>query len=137
MEDKYKKDLTPEERHVICEKGTEPAFSGKYYKNKEKGMYFCRACGEELFSSETKYDSGTGWPSFWAPVENGNVKTQEDKSHGMNRTEITCSRCGAHLGHVFDDGPTSLPESYEGQAPQPTGKRFCVNSLSLKFRKEK
>ena len=107
---------------MLREKGTEPAFTGKYLKNKKTGMYVCSACGNELFSSDTKFDSGTGWPSFWAPCSEGSVEEDADKRFGMNRTEVTCKKCGGHLGHVFDDSPTL------------TGQRFCINSISLKFK---
>ncbi|MBS1200421.1 MAG: msrB [Proteobacteria bacterium] len=116
--------LTPEQFHVTQEKGTERAFSGRYYGTTDKGTYSCICCGQELFSSEAKYDAGCGWPSFWLPLAGDRVRTQRDLSHGMVRTEVTCSRCGAHLGHVFDDGP------------EPTGQRYCMNSASLEFRKE-
>lgn len=122
-EDEWKKALTPEQYRVLREKGTEAPFSGAYAYTREKGMYLCAACGNELFPSETKFDSGSGWPSFWAPVDSASVATQEDKSAGMSRTEVMCARCGSHLGHVFDDGP------------KPTGKRFCVNSIALKLKK--
>lgn len=118
----WKKKLTPEQFHVLREKGTEAPFTGKFYKNFDKGMYVCAACGQELFSSETKFDSDCGWPSFDKSLE-GNVVLHEDKSYGMQRIEVTCSNCGSHLGHVFDDGPTQ------------TGKRFCINSISLDFKK--
>lgn len=123
-EEEWKKELTPEQYNVLREKGTEAPFSGKYYKNKDTGMYLCAACGAELFSSDTKYDSQSGWPSFYAPVGEKNVEMADDSSGGMVRTEVTCGRCGSHLGHVFDDGP------------QPTGKRFCINSLALDFQKK-
>jgi len=121
----WRRELTPEQYHILREKGTEQAFSGKYYHSKEGGMYLCAACGNELFSSDAKYDSGTGWPSFSAPVSEKGVETAADDSFGTERAEVMCSRCGGHLGHVFDDGPG------------PTGKRFCVNSLSLKLKKKK
>lgn len=122
-EEEWRQELTPEEYHVIREKGTEAPFSGEYHFTKDKGMYHCRACGAELFSSDTKYDSGTGWPSFTSPAAKGRVELRSDNSLGTERTEVVCARCGAHLGHVFDDGPT------------PTGKRFCINSCSLKLQK--
>lgn len=118
----WKQKLTPEQYHVLREKGTEAPFTGKFYQNFDKGMYICAACGQELFSSDTKFDSDCGWPSFDRSL-GGNVEFHEDDSHGMHRTEVTCSRCGSHLGHVFEDGPTE------------TGKRFCINSVSLDFKK--
>lgn len=123
-EEEWRRQLTPEEYHVIREKGTEAPFTGKYYLTKDKGMYRCRACGAELFSSDTKFDSGTGWPSFTSPATAGRVELRLDNSHGMERTEVVCARCGAHLGHLFDDGP------------QPTGKRYCLNSCSLDLEKQ-
>ncbi len=124
-EAEWRKELGDEKYHILREKGTEAPGTGEYYHNKDSGMYLCGACGAELFSSDTKYDSGSGWPSFWAPVDNKKIATAEDRSFGMRRVEIMCSRCGSHLGHVFEDGPADK-----------TGKRFCVNSASLKFKKK-
>lgn len=121
----WRKELTDEQFHICRQKGTERAFTGKYWDHHEKGMYRCACCGNELFSSDTKFDSGTGWPSFWAPVADENVATEEDNSFMMRRTEVMCGRCGAHLGHVFEDGP------------RPTNLRYCINSVSLDFDKGK
>lgn len=123
-EKEWKEKLSPEQYHVLREKGTERAFTGKYYLNKEKGVYVCGACGNELFTSDMKFDSHCGWPSFDREIAGGKIKTETDYSHGMVRTEIMCARCGSHLGHLFDDGPTE------------TGQRYCVNSLSLDFKKD-
>lgn len=118
-DEEWRRDLTPEQYHVCREKGTERAFTGKYYATKEPGVYHCACCGNALFSSETKYDSGSGWPSFWAPMAEDKVDSQLDVSHGMRRIEVLCSRCGSHLGHVFEDGP------------EPTHLRYCINSVAL------
>jgi peptide-methionine (R)-S-oxide reductase len=109
----------------LIEKGTEPPFTGKFNNNKTEGVYVCAGCGQELFRSDTKYDSGSGWPSFWTPNSMENVDLKPDHTSGMERIEVVCSKCGGHLGHVFDDGP------------RPTGQRFCINSLSLDFKDEK
>lgn len=120
-EAQWRAELTPEQYHVLREKGTERPFTGAYVNHKDDGRYLCGACGEELFSSEVKFDSGTGWPSFTQPVAEGRIELKPDHSLFMRRTEVLCGSCGSHLGHVFDDGP------------QPTGKRYCINSCSLQF----
>jgi len=123
-EEDWKKKLTPEQYRVLREKGTERAFSGKFYTNHENGIYTCAACGTELFRSDAKYDSGSGWPSFYDAISKDKLKFETDDRYGMTRIEISCANCGGHLGHVFDDGPN------------PTGKRYCVNSISLDFKKK-
>lgn len=120
-EEEWRKELSPEQYRILREKGTEPPFTGALYHNDADGTYRCAACDSPLFSSDAKFESGSGWPSFWIPTSSDAVKTHEDTSHGMRRIEITCARCGSHLGHVFPDGP------------QPTGLRYCVNSASLSF----
>lgn len=120
--EEWKKILPPENFRVLIEKGTEPPFTGKFNKLQKEGVYVCAGCGQELFLSDTKYDSGSGWPSFWTPISRDNVDLKPDQNLGMRRIEVVCSRCGGHLGHVFDDGP------------KPTGQRYCINSLSLDFK---
>jgi methionine-R-sulfoxide reductase len=124
-DEEWKKQLSDEEYYILRQKGTERPFTGKYYKTNDKGVYSCAACGNELFTSDMKFDSECGWPSFDKEILGDKIKTQVDKSHGMIRTEIMCAKCGGHLGHLFDDGPTV------------TGKRYCVNSVSLNFVKAK
>lgn len=121
-EEEWKRELSPQAFQVLRKKGTERAFTGRFWDHKETGTYVCAACGLALFRSAEKYDSGTGWPSFWRPIDPSHVGTEEDRSFFMTRTEVHCARCGGHLGHVFDDGP------------EPTGLRYCLNSVSLDFR---
>jgi peptide-methionine (R)-S-oxide reductase len=123
-EEQWREKLTPEQYRVLREKGTEAPFTGEYWDAKDEGVYRCAGCGAELFASDTKYDSGCGWPSFYAPVDQARIASEDDRSHGMRRTEVLCQSCGGHLGHVFPDGP------------EPTGLRYCINSAALKLEKE-
>lgn len=120
----WQAELSPEQYRILRKKGTEPAFTGKYWDNKEEGVYYCAGCGTPLFESDTKYESGCGWPSFYQPADQSNIETTEDRSFGMRRTEVLCAACGGHLGHVFPDGP------------KPTGLRYCINSAALDFEPE-
>jgi peptide-methionine (R)-S-oxide reductase len=122
-EQEWRQSLSPEQYHILREHGTERAFTGEYWNLKDDGTFACAGCGQELFSSGTKYDSRSGWPSFWEAIDKSRIETREDNSHGMRRVEVLCARCGGHLGHLFDDGP------------EPTGQRYCINSASLEFRK--
>jgi peptide-methionine (R)-S-oxide reductase len=123
-DEEWRKELTPEQYHILRERGTERAFTGKYWNHKEDGSYACAGCGQVLFTSDTKFDSGCGWPSFWESISPEKIIKRDDFSYGMHRIEVLCSKCGGHLGHVFEDGPN------------PTGLRYCINSASLNFKKE-
>lgn len=125
-EEEWRDELTPEQYRVLRQAGTERAFTGKLYKNEEKGIYSCAACGTDLFSSEHKYHSGCGWPSYWGELDTANIEQRADNSHGMRRVELLCSNCGSHLGHIFPDGPRQFG-----------GMRYCINSVSMTFRPEK
>jgi len=125
MESKFADKLTPEQQHVLCDGGTDAPFTGKYVDHHDDGTYTCAACGQALFSSETKFESGSGWPSFYDVLGKGNVELKEDSAHGVTRTEVVCANCGGHLGHVFDDGPQDK-----------TGLRYCINSTSLNFKEK-
>lgn len=130
-EDYWKKKLTPEQYRILRQKGTEPPFTGKFNKHYKDGVYVCAGCGQKLFSSETKFDSHSGWPSFYDVVTKGNVELKEDASHGMSRTEVVCANCGGHLGHLFNDGPKTLSDG-----SQATGSRYCINSCALDFKRK-
>ncbi|MFN2454478.1 MAG: peptide-methionine (R)-S-oxide reductase MsrB [Pyrinomonadaceae bacterium] len=123
-DEEWRRELTPDQYRVMREKGTERPFTGEYHDSHEKGVFMCAACGNKLFDSETKYDSGSGWPSFYKPASEDSVRLEDDSTYGMKRTEVVCAKCEAHLGHVFDDGP------------KPTGERYCMNSIALKLEKE-